>query len=213
MKKLALKILRFCILPITVAVACFFIPVPRIFYYNYIKDDCYNHGAWIYDRMARNNTPVDVAFIGSSHTIHSFNEPQIEKELPGLHLANFGYCRMGRNLQYVLLKDILKYKKPRLVIIELSEEESKNSHDIFPYLAKNKDLLLSKSAVNRDYFSDLYHGFVTRIDAVKQTYIFRKKYAEADMYDYGYGASDRIAPTEELNDNIAAWERRMKKKQ
>ena len=129
-----------------------------------------------------------------------------------LHCANFGYCRMGRNLQYVLLKDILKYKNPKLVVIEISEEETKNSHDIFPYLAENKDLFLSKSAINRDYFSDLYYGFITRLEAIKQTYIFRNDYPEADLSNYGYGPSDRIATTEELNDNIAAWDKRMKRK-
>lgn len=208
MKKLTIKILKFCLLPVIVCVLCFFIPTPRIFNYHYIKDDCYNHGSWIFDRIAQNNTPVDVAFIGSSHTIHAFNEPIIEKKLIGLHVANFGYCRMGRNLQYVFLKDILKYKQPKLVIIEVTEEETKNSHDIFPYLAENTELLVSKSAINRDYFSDLFQGFVTHFDAVKQTYIFRKKYPEPDISNYGYGSSDRIAPVEELNSNCAAWERR-----
>lgn len=211
MKKLTIKILKFCVLPIVIGVLCFYIPTPRIFNYNYIKDDCYNHGAWIYNRIAQNNTPADVAFIGSSHSIHAFNEPIIEKKLIGLHAVNFGYCRMGRNLQYVLLKDILKHKHPKLVIIEITEEETKNSHDIFPFLAENNDLFFSKTAINRDYFSDLINGFITRFEAIKQTYIFRKRYPEADMTNYGYGSSDRIAPIDELNNNISAWEKRKKK--
>lgn len=211
MKRLSIKILKFCWPLVIGCVLCFFIPTPRIFNYHYIKDDCYNHGSWIYDRIARNNTPVDVAFIGSSHTIHAFNEPIIENKLIGMQVVNFGYCRMGRNLQNVFLKDILKYKQPKLVIIEITEEETKNSHDIFPYLAKNTDLFVSKSAINRDYFFDLYHGFVTRFDGVKQTYIFRKKYTEPDSTIYGYGSSERIAPAEELGNNMAAWEKRKNK--
>ena len=211
MKELSIKILKFCFLPLVAAIACFLIPTPRIFNYHYIKDDCYNHGAWIYDRIAQSTTPVDVAFIGSSHTIHAFNEPIIEKKLIGMHAANFGYCRMGRNLQYVFLKDILKYKTPKLVVIEITEEETKNSHDIFPYLAENKDLFLSRSAINRDYFSDLYHGFVTRFDAVKQTYIFRKEYKKTDFNNYGYGPSDRMVTREEIGKNITAWQKRLGK--
>ncbi|HBL77761.1 MAG: hypothetical protein A2W90_02365 [Bacteroidetes bacterium GWF2_42_66] len=212
MKKLAIKTGKFCALPLAIVVLSFFIPLPRIFNYHFIKDDCYNHGAWIYDRIARNNTPVDIAIIGSSHAIHAFNEPVIEKELDGINVANFGYCRMGRNLQYVLLKDILKYKNPKMVIIEISEEETKNSHDIFPYLAENKDLFFSKSAVNRDYFSDLYYGFITRLEAVKQIYIFRNDYPEVDLSNYGYGSSDRVATANEINDNIENWNRRLKRR-
>lgn len=213
MKRFVLKIiLFFCLLAIPF-LALFLAPYSKEFAWHYIEKDCYNHGAWIFERMVKNQTPIDVAFIGSSHTIHAFQDQKMEEILgPDCHLANLGYCRYGRNLQFVLLKLLLQHQSPKLIVIEVHEDEEKNSHDIFPYLADTKDLLMTPTLVNRDYFSDLVHGASARLECFKSEYIFRKKMQEPDTRLYGYGESDRIATSEELADNRNAWKRRLERK-
>ncbi len=213
MKQILLKIaLFFCLVTIPI-MALFLMPYSKEFAYHYIENDCYNHGAWIFDRITINKVPIDVAFIGSSHTIHSFQEKKMEEILKSNdHLANFGYCRYGRNLQYSLLKLLLQHKSPKLIVLEVSEDEEKNSHDIFPYLAETSDLLFTPTRLNSDYLSDLYHGASARLECFKATYIFDKKYPEIDNGLYGYGDADRAATKEEMLDNEKAWKKRLERK-
>ncbi len=186
-------------------------PYSNEFAYNYIENDCYNHGAWIYSRAKSNPTPIDIAFIGSSHSIHAFQEEKIEEILgTGNHLVNLGYCRYGRNMEFVILKLLLKHKKPKLVVIEVHEDEEKNSHDIFPYLAEADDLLFLPTMINRDYFSDLFTGFSARLESFKAQYLFKKSYPAPQPELYGYAASDRIASDTEMTENKIAWKNRLK---
>ncbi|MBL7966845.1 MAG: hypothetical protein JNK09_07575 [Prolixibacteraceae bacterium] len=213
MKQILLKIgIFFGILAAPLAVL-FVLPYSDEFAYNYIENDCYNHGAWIYSRVKSNPMPIDIAFIGSSHSIHAFQEKKIEEILGTKnHLVNLGYCRYGRNIEFVILKFLLKYKLPKLVVIEVHEDEEKNSHDIFPYLAETKDLLLPPTIFNRDYFSDLITGASARLESFKAEYIFKKSYPTPQPELYGYAASDRIASVTEMIENKIAWQKRLQRK-
>jgi len=213
MKEVLQKIALFFALLALPIVILFTLPYSNDFARHFIKDDCYNHGAWIFDRITKNALPVDVAFIGSSHTIHSFQEKKMETILDGkFHLANLGYCRFGRNLQYLFVKELLANKNPKLVVIEVHEDEAKNSHDIFPYLANTEDLFFSPTLINRDYFSNIFKGASARLEQFKSNYIFNKKIPEPDLNPYGYGESDRIATSEELMKNKQGWNKWIRKR-
>ena len=210
MKRILLKLALFFSFLMFPAAVLFIVPYSDEFAYHYIEHDCYNHGAWIYDRINHNPAPVDVAFIGSSHTLHAIQEKKMEKlrEL-NLHVVNLGYCRYGRNIEFSILKMLLKHKSPKLIVIEVHEDEEKNSHDIFPYLAETEDLLLTPTLFNRDYFSDLFHGGSARLEFFKAKYIFRKKYPDPTSELYGYAATDRIATEFELDENSRLWQKRL----
>lgn len=209
MKRILSKIALYYGILLTPVFLLFLLPYPKEFAYHFIENDCYNHGAWIYDRIVKNETPVDIAFIGSSHTIHAFQEKKMEEILgTGVHIANFGYCRYGRNLQYSILKLLLEHKTPQIIVIEVHEDEEKNSHDIFPYIADTRDLLLTPTWVNRDYFTDLFHGASARIDWFKTSLIYGGKKYSTDLNPYGYGDSQRTVLPEEWTDNREAWQRR-----
>jgi len=213
MKQILLKIALFFSLLMISIVALFLMPYSKEFAYHYIENDCYNHGAWIFDRITKNKTPIDVAFIGSSHTIHAYQEKKMEEMLGSNdHLANLGYCRYGRNLQYTLLKLLLQHKTPKLIVLEVSEDEDKNSHDIFPYIAETSDLLLTPTVINRDYLTDVYHGASARLECFKATYIFGKQLPPINQGVYGYGESNRTATQEELTDNEQVWKTRLARK-
>ena len=213
MKEVLQKIAFFFGLLAVPVVLLFAIPYSTEFARHFIKDDCYNHGAWIFDRLTKNATPIDIAFIGSSHTIHSFQEKKMETVLDNkFHLANLGYCRFGRNLEYLFVKELVANKNPKLVVIEVHEDEPKNSHDIFPYLADTKDLLISPTFVNRDYFSDVFNGASARLEQFKAGYIFQEKYPEPDLNPYGYGESNRMATEEEFLKNKQGWSKWIKRR-
>lgn len=213
MKEVLQKIALFFGLLAMAFAILFALPYSTEFARHFIKDDCYSHGAWIFDRLTKNNTPIDIAFIGSSHTIHSFQEKKMEAILENkFHLANLGYCRFGRNLEYLFVKELLANKSPKLVVIEVHEDEAKNSHDIFPYLAGTKDLLVSPTFVNRDYFSDVFMGASARLEQFKAKYIFQEKYPDADLNPYGYGESDRKATDDEFTKNKKGWSKWIKRR-
>lgn len=210
MKQILLKIALFFSLLIIPFVALFVTPYSEEFAYHYIENDCYNHGVWIYDRISHNPTPIDIAFIGSSHTIHAFQDKKIEEILgSNFKVTSLGYCRYGRNLEYAVLRMLLEHKTPKFIVLEVHEDEEKNSHDIFPYLAKTNDLLLTPTPFDRDYFSDLFYGASVRLEYFKARYIFRKKYPQPTTELYGYAASDRNVTNEELKENQNAWLKRL----
>lgn len=210
MKQILLKIALFFSLLAIPFVALFIFPYSEEFAYHYIEHDCYNHGAWIYDRITNNPTPIDIAFIGSSHTIHAYQDKKMEEMLgTNDHIVNLGYCRFGRNLEYTLLRMLLEHKTPKFIVIEVHEDEEKNSHNIFPYLAKTDDLLMTPTAFDRDYFADLFHGASARLEYFKTKYIFRKSYPDPSPDLYGYAASDRKVTEEELKENQNAWRKRL----
>jgi len=213
MEKIIHKLILFFSLIVFSIVSLFILPYSNEFAYHFIENDCYNHGSWIYDRINHNPAPIDVAFIGSSHTLHAIQDRKLEELLAqNVHFANLGYCRYGRNIEYLFLKMLLSHKTPKLIVIEVHEDEEKNSHNIFPFLADTKDLLLPPTVLNRDYFSDVFHGGSARLEYFKAKYIFNKKYPAPTSELYGYAASNRIASETELDENSKSWQSRLSRK-
>lgn len=210
MKRPLLKLTLFFILLLIPVVILFNAPYEEEFAYHFIEGDCYNHGAWIFDRICLNPTPIDIAFIGSSHTIHSFQEKKMEDLLStNDHITNLGYCRAGRNFEYSLLKMLLKYKRPKMVVIEVNEDEAKISHEIFAYIATASDVLGTPTLINKDYFKDVYHAVMARLEYFRAKYIFKRATAEPNTELYGYGNAVNKVTSEEWEQNANAWNRRL----
>lgn len=173
----------------------------RSFAYHYIEKDCGGHGKWVYNRIFKNPKPVDIAFIGSSRTIHGIMDWHLENQLTqinndSLHLLNLGYCRLGRNMDYLLLKELLKTKQPKIVILEVREDGSRYSHPIFPYLAESQDVLWPVAFFNRDIFKDAYLALETRFEYQKKKLLKQLPSVNEQAFSsYGYGMSQNIADT------------------
>ena len=153
MGKLILKIMVFLALLLIIIMA---IPVDERSKFTGLKEDCFYHAIWLHDRIFLNPKPIDVAFVGSSHTINGIDDGMIEHELDSLQLcvANLGYCRYGDNLYYILVKDLLRVKKPKMIFLEVREDEDRYSHPVFPYLADPTDIWMAWPWFNRDILSD-----------------------------------------------------------
>lgn len=127
--------------------------------YNMIQKDC-RTGGWMYRRIFESKAPVDVAFVGTSKTMCDVNDSLLQHRLQveygrDIQIANFGVCRLGENLHWLLMRDMFTRKHPRYLVVEVSTLMATNSHFHFPYLAKGGDVLGAPIWANSDYWTDL----------------------------------------------------------
>jgi len=197
MGKLILKIIVFITL---LLILIFVIPVDKRLKYTGLKEDCFYHAVWLHDRIFLNPKPVDIAFFGSSHSINSINDRLIENELDSLKLkvANLGYCRYGDNLYYSLLKDLLCTKKPKMIFLEVREDEDRYSHPVFPYVADVIDVLTAWPWFNRDILNDDIVSIRYHAQLIRQQYIDKDTVFPLRTDDFGFASSADTVSTARL---------------
>ena len=184
MRKLLKNIILF-LTPVLIIISL--LPVNKRFKYQGLKNDCYNHGIWVYDRIFNNSKAIDIAFLGSSRTINGVNDKLISGKINIGEAVNLAYCRLGRNITYVLLKEIPQDKKLKYLFIEVRENESRYSHPIFPYIAQSSDVILPNPFFNRDIFKDMWTHFAYKIE-ITQDIIYQNESAVPIKTD-GFGFS------------------------
>lgn len=150
----------------------FFIKTNREFCYNYVKGDCDQRGKLLYKKMYEDNNKVDYLFVGSSKTWNDINDELLEDLIntPNSYhykLFNVGYCRFGRNLDYLFCKEFLKRNRLKKIFLEVRADESTTSHPIFPYLANGKDVMEGALAFNTSFFSDVYNHLLMNINYMR----------------------------------------------
>lgn len=194
----------------------FSVPVNKEFAYNFVKGECNNKASWIYSRIFENPKSIDIAFSGASQTGCAIMDSYIEENLQintgeKHHVVNLGYCRRGRDIQFAMLKDLFEHKKPKILIIEVAEDEPKKSHPVFPYLVGTNDLFGSATFLNQRYFSSLFKGLIVRYEHLKW-YLFSNKTNSTSTSDFSYNSSPQVTSTENIAANQATWEKRLSKK-
>ncbi|MFI5171222.1 MAG: hypothetical protein ACHQFW_02470 [Chitinophagales bacterium] len=211
MKKFLSKILLF-LTPLLIAVVVIFIlPYNRKFAYCYIKGSCYNRGEWVYNRIFESETPIDIAFIGTSHTMNTVNDEIVEDSLnlkfnKQIHIANLSYCWEGLNTHYLILKDLVENKSPSTIVFEVREHEHKTDHTVFSFLAGTDDVFEQPFLKNSDCFLNVYDAVISRF----------VQFTSEDKYiphgntikDHGYGYGLEIADTNELKEQSRLQERK-----
>lgn len=164
-----LKHISLFLLPFLIGLIIIYIkPYNKEFAYSYRKNiDC--NTSWIYYRLFQNQTPINVAFLGTSHTGCGINDSLLETLLLNqINVANLAYCTKGRNIQYPLIKDLVLTKKPRIVFLEVTEDEFTSSHKDFPYIADLKDVFSPQFAYNPTVLNDFYQAFNARFNYTKK---------------------------------------------
>ena len=197
MKKFFRTLKWFFLPALLLTVLLFCIPVPDSYKYHYIHDDCFDRRSFIYQRIFENNEPIDIAFLGTSHTINAVNDSLVQSLLAdsSAHVANLGFCWLGNDLQYMIMKDIFSRKHPHLLILEVREEENAFSHIMFPYLADGSDLVRPVTITNKYYFRNLFCGAEERL-AFLRSALFQKDSVSIDKPDlYGYEARGDVPAT------------------
>ena len=140
-------------------VLSFFLPHDRYVRYQQLRDSDLFRSRWVYERIHYDKTPIDVAILGSSRLETSVSAPILEKELSKklgrpIHVANLAIPQEGRNLHYLVARELME-AHPETRIILLSVVEGANlSHPAFRYLADPIDLLRAPLFINHYYFLD-----------------------------------------------------------
>ena len=216
MKRFIQHIIIFLLPFAAFAAGLFFIPVERNFSYSFVRGECENKASWMYHQIFENEKNADIVFTGASQTGCAIMDKLITQKLTTqtireINVLNFGYCRRGRDIQYVMMKDLFEHKKPKILIVEISEDEPKKSHPVFPYLAGSRDLFESCVFFNLRYLSAIWKGLVMRFEFIKMKLTGEKVPGDKDLPESGYRPSSQIAPPEMLTENEKNWERRLKK--
>ncbi|QDY70959.1 hypothetical protein [Qingshengfaniella alkalisoli] len=115
---------------------------------------------WIYERLNFDDTPVDIALIGTSRMAGGISGPQIERDycrLTGrrVNVANLAMPQFGRNMDYIMVKELLDTKSPGLIMLQATEVEGRRPHPGFLTLADVSDILRAPMLINLGWPADI----------------------------------------------------------
>ena len=114
---------------------------------------------WIYERIHYDKTPIDVAIVGTSRVEAAVSAVVLEKELSAkfgrpIHVANLAMPDEGRNLHYLLVKELLDtHPETRIILLSVSEQADA-THPAFRNLADAGDLLRAPLLINHYFVLD-----------------------------------------------------------
>lgn len=195
MKRFIINLLLFCIPMVIWLFVKWTQPYDLQFAAHFTQGDCSGIGRWVHDRIVLNKTAIDVAFIGTSHTIDAIDDKYLSEHLNS-NIVNLGYCHLGRNLQSVFVEMLLSREGglPKKIILEIRENEEPSSHSMFPYWASFDDMW--QMPYNRDYFSDWYTYSVARIEYSKSNFASKKYPLIQKNVGYWSANKDTINPAD-----------------
>ena len=122
------------------------LPYPEYYRYFEIIDESRPKPPWIYQRIHYDPTGIDVAFFGTSRTDGSVDSRIVARVLRkkldrSLNVVNFALPRTGRNMQYLLARELLQNRKVKMIIFELGPLEDRIGHPQFVTLADPWEVL------------------------------------------------------------------------
>jgi hypothetical protein len=150
--QLALCFSLFCVLS-------YFLPHDRYVRFQQLTASDLFRSRWVYERIHYDKTPIDVAILGSSRLETSISAPILEKELSEklgrpIHVANLAIPQEGRNLHFLVARELLvNHPETRIILVSVVEQANL-SHPAFRYLADASDLLHAPLLLNHYYFLD-----------------------------------------------------------
>lgn len=198
MKKFVKRLAVLLIVPVLLSCALFIIPADKAYNYTYTYLNCSGQGDWIHQRLYEDTTNIDIAFIGSSHTICGVNDSLLEANLTGqqqqpVYVANIGYCSFGRNLHYSFARQLLAQKQTRVIVVEITERENRDGHPEFGYFAGAGDVFTPVMFFNGDIFSDIYSALKVRFFRFREAITGLKKEYEMRPRHEGYMPAAELA--------------------
>jgi len=143
---------------------------------------------WIYERIHFDNRPIDVLILGPSTTKLGLSSTRMKERLTerdlSVEVVNFSVTFGGRDLIYAIVREMFRAgRRPKLLVIGITERPSHFGHPAFKYLADPSDVLDSLYLVNLNYFSNL------------QYLPFRQmKLAAMSAFPTSFGTSPRFDP-------------------
>jgi len=147
--------------PLLLVALLVFLPYPRYLRYREMGGDA-GKIRWVYERIHDRDRPLDIALVGSSRTMVAVDDSLLQAGLAdgrggGPAVANLAVAWEGRNLHYVLTKELLANRRCRMLLLEVDENEERFGHPYFRDLADTRDVIAAPILPNPDYLRDLMH--------------------------------------------------------
>lgn len=134
--------------------------------------EAYARLGWMYERIHFDPTPIDVAFIGTSHSMNGIDGAAVQREMAAaaaaadasgracrgrrrLNVVNFAIPSYGRNLHWVIARELLRARPIRTLVVEVTENETRQAHPLFISVADAADVIGAPVLVNTRYLTDL----------------------------------------------------------
>ncbi|MFQ3594642.1 MAG: hypothetical protein SNJ63_00830 [Sphingomonadaceae bacterium] len=109
---------------------------------------------WFYERIHYDETPVDVVILGASRENAAFAPPLVDAALKArgvdANFANLSLAAVGMDIRLTVLDELLKAKKPKLVLVSVTEQLPRDGHQAFGELATTGEILTSPLLINRN---------------------------------------------------------------
>jgi hypothetical protein len=135
------------------------LPQDKFLRYQSLNDHSAPNAFWIYQRIHQDETPIDIAFIGTSRTGRSVHTKRLQERLETLgvnaHAVNFHVVKTGRNMHFAIAKELLSNRRVKLLVLEITELEDRKPHPDFIFLADAQDIVFAPLFINVRYFADL----------------------------------------------------------
>jgi hypothetical protein len=157
------------------AIATTFLPSDPYQRFQLLDGTLYANARWSYERIHFDPRPIDVAIVGDSRTAVGLDPRLVEQRLAAdgvpAHVVNMSLMGDGRDSQWVFVQELLKARRPKVIVISVNDHPYPWGHDSFRYIAP-------ASEVWREAFHGLHD---TRKDLVylpfRQVYLFAARLA------------------------------------
>lgn len=203
MKKFLKHSAYFSFVAILLLIMPFFLPFDKQHGYNKLLETC-EKGNWLYQRIFENEKNIDIAFIGTSRTMCGIHDSLIDAQLENVNVSNLGFCRPGRSLHYAILKDCFKKHQPKLVVLEVREDEDRFTHKDFPYIAESRDVLFPPLWINQRYAESVWEAFKVRFEYTRNQ-VLQKEILYSSNFpdpDHHFKSNTPTADINTLKDRI-----------
>lgn len=130
-----------------------------------MRTEAYARFGWIYERVHGDRTPIDIAVIGTSHSMNGIDGAVVADTIAQrgrrgadgrcLTVTNFAMPNYGRNLHWEIAREILENRPVGTLVLEVLENETRKAHPLFSHVATTADLIGAPILLNQNYLADL----------------------------------------------------------
>ncbi len=116
---------------------------------------------WIYERTTFDPTPIDVVILGPSRSAADVDSRELEAALTEMgtpaHVVNFSLPEAGRDINYVVARELFRTKSPKVLVLGVTEKPSRFGHPAFKYVASSALVADPGYFINLNYLSNLIY--------------------------------------------------------
>lgn len=129
--------------------------------YQQLAQTLHFRSIWSYERVAFDETPIDIAIIGNSRLQSAISAPVLQARLTELlgrpvHVANLSLPQEGRNAHYAMAKQLFTHHpEVKLVLLSAIEDMPRDGHPAFRNIADAEDILAAPALINRNFGEDM----------------------------------------------------------